>query len=105
MYGTNRDTGFSEAIRFKQERQDADSKSEIIGNETLIGQVATFMENLHLSYHEVVEVIPYRYLLMMAKDKQHVAYGEVWEEVDEAEFFSRMGKKNPFKDKSKVKES
>ena len=54
------------------------------------------MENLHLSYAEVVEKIPYRYLLMMAKDKQHVAYGEVWEEVDESEFFRMKGKKNPF---------
>ena len=54
------------------------------------------MENLHLSYAEVVDIIPYRTLLMMAKDKQHVAYGEVWEEVDEAEFFKLKGKKNPF---------
>lgn len=69
----------------------------MIGNETLLGQVATFMENLHMSYAEVTEVFPYRYLLLMAKDKQHVAYGEVWEEVDEAEFFRRNGKPNPFK--------
>ena len=54
------------------------------------------MENLHLSYAEVVDVFPYRYLLLMAKDKQHVAYGEVWEEVDEAEFFKRNGQVNPF---------
>ena len=57
------------------------------------------MENLHLSYAEVVNEIPYRTLLMMAKDKQHVAYGEVWEEVDEAEFFKLKGKKNPFANK------
>lgn len=95
----NQYTGFSEAIRFKQERPSPDSKSEVIGNETLIGQVATFMENLHLSYAEVVEQIPYRYLLMMAKDKQHVAYGEVWEEVDEAQFFKMKGKQNPFNNK------
>ena len=54
------------------------------------------MENLHLSYTEVVDIIPYRYMLLMAKDKQHVAYGEVWEEVDEAAFFRMKGKKNPF---------
>ena len=54
------------------------------------------MENLHLSYAEVVDVFPYRYLLMMAKDKQHVAYGEVWEEVDEEEFFKRNNRENPF---------
>lgn len=60
------------------------------------------MENLHLSFAEVVDGIPYRYLLMMAKDKQHVAYGEVYEEVDEAEFFKRHGMANPFKkDKKK----
>ena len=58
------------------------------------------MENLHLSYAEVLDGIPYRYMLMMAKDKQHVAYGEVWEEVDEAEFFRMKGKANPFKNKS-----
>jgi hypothetical protein len=54
------------------------------------------MENLHLSYAEVVDEIPYRYLLIMAKDKQHIASGEVWEEVDEAEFFRRQGMSNPF---------
>lgn len=54
------------------------------------------MENLHLSYTQVLNEIPYRYLLLMAKDKQHVAYGDVYEEVDEAEFFKRMGEENPF---------
>ena len=39
----------------------------MIGNDTLFGQIATFMENLHLSYHEVMEVIPYQNLLMMQK--------------------------------------
>ncbi len=67
-----------------------------MGNETLLGQVATFMENLHLSYAEVTEGFSYRQLLIMAKDKQHVAYGEVYEEVDEAEFFKKKGLDNPF---------
>ena len=40
---------------------------------------------------------------MMAKDKQHVAYGEVWEEVDESEFFKRNGVTNPFEKKKNVK--
>lgn len=62
------------------------------------------MENLHLSFAEVVDVFPYRYLLLMAKDKQHVAYGEVWEEVDESEFFRRNGQSNPFENKNKVKD-
>lgn len=69
----------------------------MIGNETLMGQVATFMENLHLSLHEVMEVVPYRYMLLMARDKQRVASGTVYEEVNEEEFFKRKGKKNPFK--------
>lgn len=55
------------------------------------------MENLHLSYAEVVEVIPYRTLLLMARDKQHVAYGDVYVEVDEDEFFRLNGTPNPFK--------
>ena len=75
----------------------------MIGNETLLGQVATFMENLHLSYAEVVDMFPYRHLLLMAKDKQHVAYGEVWEEVDEEEFFRIHGQKNPFEKKKDEK--
>ena len=43
------------------------------------------MDCLHLSYHEVVSVFPYRNLLLMAKDKQRVAYGEVYHEVSEEE--------------------
>jgi len=49
----------------------------VVGNSTLLGQIATFMDGLHLSYTEVFEVIPYRNLLMMQKDKLHVAYGTV----------------------------
>ena len=45
------------------------------------------MESLHLSYDEVINGIPYRTLLLMCKDKQHSTDGEVWEEVDENEFF------------------
>ncbi len=45
------------------------------GNDTLLGQVAFFMETLHLSYDEVVHRIPYRNLLLMQKDKLHVVYG------------------------------
>lgn len=39
------------------------------------------MENLHLSYDEVVNVIPYRNLVIMQKDKLHAVYGDVVEEV------------------------
>ncbi|MCI7417597.1 MAG: hypothetical protein MST08_18065 [Parabacteroides distasonis] len=34
------------------------------------------MENLHLSYHEVMEVIPYQNLLMMQKDKLRICHGK-----------------------------
>lgn len=41
----------------------------MIGNECLLGQIASFMEALGLSYDEVVYKIPYRNLLIMQKDK------------------------------------
>lgn len=47
------------------------------------------MEELHLTYDEVVNVIPYRNLLIMQKDKLHVATGDVMHEVTEKD----MGKK------------
>lgn len=43
------------------------------------------MDSLHLSYQEVLYEIPYRNLLLMAKDKQRVAYGGVMHEVTEEE--------------------
>ncbi len=46
------------------------------------------MDGLHLPWHEVVYVIPYRVLLLMMKDKLHVAYGEVYKEVSYEEFFN-----------------
>lgn len=45
------------------------------------------MENLHLTYDEVVDKIPYRNLVIMQKDKLHVASGEVMREVPDAEMF------------------
>lgn len=51
------------------------------------------MDSLHLTYHEVVHVIPYRNLLIMSKDKQHTVYGDVMREVTEEEFFK--GRKKP----------
>lgn len=41
----------------------------MIGGETILGQVATLMENLHMTYDEVVSKIPYKTLLIMQKDK------------------------------------
>lgn len=62
----------------------------------MLGQIASFMESLHLSYNEVVYKIPYRNMVIMQKDKLHTVYGEVMEEVSEEEFFKRKGN-NPLK--------
>ena len=42
---------------------------------------------MELPYTEVVDVIPYRNLVIMQKDKIRVAYGDVMQEVTDAEFF------------------
>lgn len=55
------------------------------------------MECLHLTYHETVYEIPYRNLTIMSKDKAHVAYGEVYREASEEEYFKSHGMVNPFK--------
>lgn len=47
----------------------------MIGNDTMFGQIATFMDTLHLSYREVVYEIPFRTLLLMQKDKLRPCYG------------------------------
>ena len=51
----------------------------------MLGQIATFIEALHLTYDEVVNKIPYRTLLIMSRDKIRVAYGEVYREMSEEE--------------------
>lgn len=53
----------------------------------MLGQIASFMETLHLTYREVLEEIPYRNLVIMQKDKLHVASGDVMQEVTDEEFF------------------
>ncbi|WP_321437254.1 hypothetical protein [uncultured Bacteroides sp.] len=45
------------------------------------------MENLHLSYKEVFEEIPYQNLILMQKDKLHVVYGSVITESSSEELF------------------
>ena len=45
------------------------------------------MENLHLTYKEVLEEIPYRNLVIMQKDKQRMTSGDVMQEVSDEEFF------------------
>lgn len=54
----------------------------------MLGQIASFMENLHLTYKEVLDVIPYRNLLIMQKDKLNPVNGKVLEEVSDEEFFN-----------------
>lgn len=51
----------------------------------MLGQIATFMDTLHLTYDEVLNKIPYRTLLIMSRDKLRVAYGEVFREMTEEE--------------------
>ena len=93
---------FYDAISFSKERRKTDSKTQTttVGNECLLGQIATFIENLHLSYDDVVYRIPYRNLQIMMKDKLHTIYGEVDHEVDSLEEYYRLtGRENPFKKK------
>ena len=52
-----------------------------------MGQIASFMENLHLTYKEVLEIIPYRNLVIMQKDKLRTATGDVMHEVSDDEYF------------------
>ncbi len=49
------------------------------------------MENLHLSYDEVLDRIPYRNLVLMQKDKLHVVYGD---KVEETGARGMMNRKN-----------
>lgn len=50
---------------------ESNGKTKIVGNNTLIGQIATFKTELGLSYREVVYEIPYQNLLIMQADKLH----------------------------------
>lgn len=75
------------AVSFSEERNGSDSKATPIGNDCLLGQIASFMENLHLTYNEVLDGIPYRNLVIMQKDKQRITSGDVMQEVSDDEFF------------------
>lgn len=66
--------GFS-VCQLDEERVDAGSNTETVGNTTFFGQIAHLIDTLKLSYTEVFEVIPYRNLLMMQRDKLHAVYG------------------------------
>lgn len=56
----------------------------------MLGQVATFMENLHLTYPEVLDVVPYRDLLIMSRDKTHVVFGTLVKKVSGKERLAQM---------------
>lgn len=48
------------------------------------------MDSLHLSLHEVLDVLPYRTLLLMSRDKLRIATGKVYSEMtseEEMKFF------------------
>lgn len=47
------------------------------------------MDNLHLSYDEVVYKIPYRNLVIMQRDKIRVVYGEKVKKVSGKELAAR----------------
>lgn len=77
-----------EAVNFSKECGKSDSKTEVIGNDCLLGQIATFQESLHLTYHEVMEEIPYRNLIIMQKDKLRTLHNsEKMVEMSDDEFF------------------
>lgn len=69
------------------ERNKNNSKTQIVGNDTVFGQIATYMENLHLSYTEVMEIVPYRNLLAMQRDKLREASGEIIKKTTSRELF------------------
>ena len=80
-----------QAVSFSEECSSSDSKATAVGNDCLLGQIATFMDNLHLSYDDVVYKIPYRNLIIMQKDKLHAVYGDVRREVSDEEYFKLKG--------------
>lgn len=80
------------AVGFSEECGKADSKAEVIGNDCLLGQIATFQESLNLTYDEVLDKIPYRNLIIMQKDKIRTLYNsEKMTEVSDDEFFRNKG--------------
>lgn len=58
----------------------------------MMGQIATFMETLKLTYNEVVYRIPYRNLLLMQKDILHQVTGDLIIERDGRYLLNRTKK-------------
>jgi len=61
----------------------------MVGGQTLVGQIVSFMDSLHLSYDEVVYRIPYRVLQLMMRDKPHEAFGTVVKKTSGREMAAR----------------
>ena len=81
-----------EAVGFSEECSKSDSKAEVIGNDCLLGQIATFQESLNLTYNEVLDGIPYRNLIIMQKDKLRTLHNsEKMVEVSDEDFFKEKG--------------
>ena len=64
----------------------------MIGNETMMGQIATFMETLKLTYNEIVYRIPYINILLMQKDILHQVTGDLIIERDGRYLLNRTKK-------------
>ena len=79
--------------RLDEERVDAGSKTETVGNTTFFGQIAHLIDTLHLGYTEVFEIIPYRNLLMMQRDKLHSVSGQKVNRISGKELANRRKKK------------
>lgn len=69
--------------------------SQTVGANSIFGAMGMLMDNLHLSYKEVFETIPYPCLLMMNADKLRVLGpgDERLVEVDGKEFFRMMAER------------
>lgn len=61
----------------------------------MLGQIAYFMDTLHLSYREVVHEIPYRTLLLMQKDKLRPCYGTKVKRISGRNMAAKRRKKKP----------
>lgn len=60
----------------------------------MAGRIATFIEVLHLTYDEILDRIPYRLLLLMQRDKQHVATGSVVKRTTGKDMAARRRRNN-----------
>lgn len=60
----------------------------------MAGRIATFIEVLHLTYDEILNRIPYRLLLLMQRDKQHVATGSVVKRTTGKDMAARRRRNN-----------